>query len=152
LNSISWSDGDPDIVSSGHTISVFVNIDRGIFCELKRVIDPDGNGGRTVAADLNADGWIDLASVSEDGGGVSWYPNDGAGNFPKKHNIWGGVDGSHGVCSLVATDIDADGDLDLVVASEGHYHLYILRNDGDGHFEMTIVDNQQDIAMSVVSF
>lgn len=54
--------------------------------------------------------------------------------------------------SLVATDIDADGDLDLVVASEGHYHLYILRNDGDGHFEMTIVDNQQDIAMSVVSF
>lgn len=146
------SDGDPDIISSGHSIAIFINIDRGIFCELKRVIDPDGNGARTIAADLNADGWVDLASVSEDGGAVSWYPNDGAGNFPKKNNIWGGDGGSNGAQSLVAADIDMDGDLDLVVASQGHNHLYILRNDGDGHFEKTIIDNKRDIAMGVVSF
>jgi len=62
-------DGDPDIVSASsgdNTIAVFKNIDRGIFCEVKEVVDDNAIGARTVvAADLNGDGWLDLASASK---------------------------------------------------------------------------------------
>lgn len=62
-------DGDPDIASASsgdNTIAVFKNIDRGIFCEVKEVVDDNAIGARTVvAADLNGDGWLDLASASK---------------------------------------------------------------------------------------
>ena len=78
-------DGDPDIVSASsgdNTIAVFRNMDHGIFCEVKEVVDDDAKGARTViAADLNGDGWLDLASASKDDDSVSWYPNDGTGHF-----------------------------------------------------------------------
>ena len=62
-------DGDPDIASASsgdNTIAVFKNIDSGIFCEVKEVVDDNAIGARTVvAADLNGDGWLDLASASK---------------------------------------------------------------------------------------
>lgn len=62
------NDGDPDTAtaSSGdNTIAVFKNLDKGVFCEIKEVVDDNAVGARTViASDLNGDGWIDLASAS----------------------------------------------------------------------------------------
>ena len=55
-------DGDPDIASASsgdNTIAVFKNIDRGVFCSVKEIVDDNAIGARTVvAADLNGDGWL----------------------------------------------------------------------------------------------
>ena len=63
------NDGTPDIAtaSSGdNTIAVFKNLGGGYFCEIKEIVDDNAVGARTVvAADLNGDGWIDLASASK---------------------------------------------------------------------------------------
>ena len=82
-----------------------------------------------MAADLNADGWIDLASASKDDDTVAWYPNDGTGHFPTKRIVSAGEE-STGAYSLVAVDIDKDGDQDLIVASNGNDHVSLWRNDG----------------------
>src|SRR2546425_9202121 len=39
----------------------------------------------------------------------------------------------HDWVAVVATDIDTDGDLDIVAADDA-LHLYVWINDGDGHF------------------
>mmetsp|Transcript_7804 Transcript_7804/g.12852 ORF Transcript_7804/g.12852 Transcript_7804/m.12852 type:complete len:961 (+) Transcript_7804:106-2988(+) len=149
------NDGDPDIASASsgdNTIAVFKNINRGIFCEIKEVVDDNAIGARTVvAADLNGDGWLDLASASKDDDSVSWYPNDGAGHFPEKIVISQGEQ-STGAYSLVAVDIDQDGDEDLVVASNGNDHVSIWRNDGEGNFEKTLVYDKADFVLSVTAF
>lgn len=136
------SDGDPDVASASsgdNTIAVFTNIDLGIFCEVKEIVDNNAIGARTVvAADLNGDGWLDLASASKDDNSVSWYPNDGTGHFPQKIVISSGYE-SAGAYSLVASDIDGDGDMDLIVASNANDHVSIWRNiDSKGNFEKTL--------------
>ena len=150
-----YSDGDPDIASASsgdNTIAVFKNIDRGIFCEIKEVVDDNAIGARTViAADLNDDGWLDLASASKDDNSVSWYPNDGTGHFPSKIVISAGEE-SEGAYSLFAVDIDKDGDQDLIVASNANDHVSIWRNDGSGNFNKTLVFDDADFVLSVVSY
>lgn len=70
------NDGNPDVISASsgdNTIAVFKNIDKGVFCEIKDVVDDNAIGARTViAADLNGDGWLDLASASKVRTMFSW--------------------------------------------------------------------------------
>ena len=138
--------------SGDNTIAVFKNIDHGIFCEVKEVVDNNAIGARTViAADLNGDGWLDLASASKDDDSVAWYPNDGTGHFHEKIVISSGEE-SEGAYSLVAVDIDQDGDQDLVVASNGNDHVSIWRNNGDGsNFTKTLIYDNADFVLSVTA-
>ena len=116
------------------------------------VVDSDAIGARTViAADINGDGWLDLASASKDDDTVAWYPNDGTGHFGTKLIVSRGAE-SKGAYSLVAVDIDQDGDQDLIVASNGNDHVSIWRNDGSGNFNKTLVFDNADFVLSVVSF
>lgn len=150
------NDGDPDIASASsgdNTIAVFYNLANGTFCEIKEVVDDDAIGARTVvAADLNGDGWLDLASASKDDNTVAWYPNDQTGHFPVKHIISRGNE-SMGAYSLVAEDIDGDGTVDLVVASNGNDHVSLWRNtDGTGmKFEKTLIYGNSDFVLSVTA-
>lgn len=114
-------------------------------------MDDNAIGARTVvAADLNGDGWLDLASASKDDDSVSWYPNDRTGHFHEKIVISSGEE-STGAYSLIAVDIDKDGDQDLVVASNGNDHVSIWRNDGKGNFEKTLVYDNADFVLSVTA-
>jgi len=149
------NDGDPDIAtaSSGdNTIAVFKNIGvNGTFCEIKEVVDDNAIGARTVvAADLNGDGWADLASASKDDDTVAWYPNDGTGHFPTKIIVSQGEE-STGAYSLVAADVDKDGHNDLVVASNGNDHVSLWRNDGTGNFTKTLIYDSADFVLSVTA-
>ena len=112
-------------------------------------MDDNAIGARTViAADLNGDGWLDLASASKDDDTVAWYPNDGTGHFQQKIVISSGEE-SDGAYSLVSADIDQDGDEDLIVASNGNDHVSIWRNDGLGNFSKTLVFDNADFVLSV---
>lgn len=147
-------DGDADIItaSSGdNTIAIFKNMDSGQFCQVKEIVDDNAVGARTVvAADLDGDGWIDLASASKDDDTVAWYPNDGSGHFPTKIVISAGEE-SMGAYSLVAVDIDNDGDQDLIVASNGNDHVSLWRNNGQGNFTKTLVYDNADFVLSVTA-
>lgn len=150
------NDGDPDVASASsgdNMIAVFYNLANGTFCEIKEVVDDDAIGARTVvAADLNGDGWLDLASASKDDDTVAWYPNDQTGHFPVKHVISKGNE-SDGAYSLVAEDIDGDGTVDLVVASNANDHVSLWRNtDGTGmKFEKTLIYGNADFVLSVTA-
>ena len=125
-------------------------------------------GARTVvAADLNGDGLLDLASASKDDDTVAWYPNTmrnvtnhatGAthlvgGYFdPSVKNVISNGEESEGAYSLVAADVDLDGDQDLVVASNGNDHVSLWRNDGKGNFEKTLIHDNADFVLSVTAF
>ena len=151
------NDGDVDIAtaSSGdNTIAVFTNIDRGIFCDIKHVVDNNATGARTVvAADLDGDGYLDLASASKDDSTVAWYPNKGSEDpavFGQKKIISQGSD-SKGAYSLVAADINKDGKMDLVVASNGNDRVTFWRNDGKGNFDKIVIYDKADFVLSVTA-
>lgn len=56
---------------------------------------------------------------------------------------------SKGAYSLIAKDIDKDGDQDLVVASNGNDRVTLWRNDGNGNFDKTIIYENADFVLSV---
>lgn len=58
---------------------------------------------------------------------------------------------SAGAYSLVAVDLDKDGDQDLIVASNGNDRVTLWRNDGSGRFEKTIIFDQADFVLSVTA-
>ena len=126
------NDGDLDIAtaSSGdNTVAVFRNLASGVFCEIKEVVDNNAVGVRTaIAVDVDGDGLLDLASASKDDSTVAWYRNN-LTNFQGKSIISAGAE-SAGAYSLVAVDVDRDGDQDLIVASNGNDHVSLWRNDG----------------------
>lgn len=86
-------------------------------------------------ADLNGDAWLDLAVTNPDAfttpHAISILLNAGNGTFlPAASFVTGET-----TRSIAATDLDADGDVDLVVGyQEGEDRLGILRNDGFGVF------------------
>ena len=76
-----------------------------------------------------------LASASKDDNTVAWYPNSGGGSFPRKVTI---SDEALGAYSLIAHDVDQDGWMDLVVASNADDTVAVHRNtDGLGNFVRT---------------
>ncbi|HYE95979.1 MAG TPA: FG-GAP-like repeat-containing protein [Rubricoccaceae bacterium] len=93
-----------------------------------------------VVADLNADGWLDVATgnTGADGEGqetMTVLLNAGNGSFqapvtqyaPRSADLLG-------VTGIVAGDPDADGDLDLMVSNYGANDIAFYENDGQGTF------------------
>jgi hypothetical protein len=100
-----------------------------------------------VAADLDADGDLDMAGTSETDGMVYWYENDGNGGFVT-HVVDADLVGAY---PLHQGDVDLDGDPDLL--SCGYYADEIVwyENDGSAQFTRHVVDATADGPHSVVT-
>jgi hypothetical protein len=97
-------------------------------------------------ADVNRDGWLDLAAVSGQftGPTLRVLLNDGAGTLLREqrwpqalHDFCQGVDCYQMLYDLAAGDLDCDGDIDLVAANcnmDSLYQLKVFLNDGAGAF------------------
>ena len=150
-------DGDLDVASASsgdNSIAWFQNLGdgKGSFCEVKVVVDNDAIGARTVvAADFDGDGQVDLASASKDDNSFSIYLNSGADEptmrFPTKTVVNNTAKGAY---SLVAVDINKDGNIDLVTASNGDDTVAWYENDGTGKsFKWHGIYSGADFVLSV---
>ncbi|MGI9076392.1 MAG: FG-GAP-like repeat-containing protein [Gemmatimonadaceae bacterium] len=80
-----------------------------------------------VTLDFDNDGWLDLA-VARSSNGLVLLRNEGSGKFRNRSHILPPVPVG-GVPSLVVSDIDDDGDEDLLIASS-QAGVRVVRNDG----------------------
>jgi len=101
----------------------------GIF-EDDSVYAVGGEPYSVVAADLDGDGYIDLATVEEATESVSVLLNNGDGSFLLDQSYPAGASPR----SVFAGDLDRDGNLDLVTANDGSSDVSVLLNNGDGTF------------------
>lgn len=132
-------DGDQDLFVTGitHTgdkfSTLYLNLGDGNFVEHENSGVIGIYGGDVAISDVNGDGNLDLliaGSVSGQNDNIAkLYLNDGNGNFTEVENT--PFIGSHR-CSIAFSDVDGDGDEDVIVAS--HYSTKLYLNDGQGNF------------------
>jgi parallel beta-helix repeat protein len=85
-----------------------------------------------AAADLNADGYIDIAVANTISNDVTIFIGNGDGSFQSAVNYGVGIQ-PEGIC---ASDFNEDGDLDLATANQGSANATILLGNGDGTFTL----------------
>jgi hypothetical protein len=114
------ADGDVDLVSASFhddKIAWHENTDaKGRFGR-QQIITAQADGATSVAtADVDGDGDLDVLSASEADHKIAWYDNtDGKGNFGPQQVI---TVQAMGASSVAAADMDDDGDIDVLSASE----------------------------------
>lgn len=129
-------DGLKDIIStsadSDDKIIWNKNIGGGDYADLQ-VITTDVNEARAViAADLDGDGDLDVASVSKTDAKIAMYDNLGGGVFGMQEVISDEIPFPTGIAS---SDLDGDGDFDLVVSFNENVALFEDFNDRVAWFE-----------------
>ncbi|CAM9684308.1 unnamed protein product, partial [Ectocarpus fasciculatus] len=142
-------DDDLDVVSASvySGLAWYENSDGGGAFSLGVSLEPadDPAGGKdVVAADIDGDGDIDIISASFDGnytsadfhdGRILWLENDGTGSFAEGRDV-GLLDSAR---SVVAVDLDNDGDVDLVACDNvGGKIVWYENTDGTGNFSEAI--------------
>jgi hypothetical protein len=138
-------DGDIDIVSSSHAdskLAWYKNTNGfGDFSEDQIIISKDIPFPREAyIVDMNGDGFNDVLCFSyldefpDDEYKIRWLENDGTGNFIEDHTI---DVVSEILTRIQYTDIDNDGDID-VISAENESILKLHKNNGDGTFSSAV--------------
>jgi len=147
-------DGDMDVLSASWAvdkIASYENTDgQGSFGP-QQIITTNADGARSVyATDIDGDGDMDVLSASwTDDNKIAWYENtDGQGNFGAQQII---TTNAGFASSVYATDIDGDGDMDVLSASSADDKIAWYENtDGQGSFgPQQIITTNADAAFSV---
>ena len=129
-------DGDVDLAvlnQFDRTVSLLRNSNRGDGAfESWGLYSVNGNPQTIVAEDFDSDRDIDLAYASDGTFSILW--NNSGGGFRVPEAFPARLDGDHTfgnveVVSLVAGDLDRDGDIDLAAGDAGNQVIRILWND-----------------------
>jgi hypothetical protein len=131
------SDGDPDVLVASrddHTVRWFEHNGAAAPEFSGRVISSNANGAVSVdAGDLDGDGDIDIASASENDDKIAWYLNDGNRQFSERIVRQAPAIAPEGIDfakSVRITDVDRDGDNDIVYASENQNEVGWYESNG----------------------
>ncbi len=150
------NDGDLDLLGAsavGDEIAWYENGGQLNAAFTRRIISTSADLARSVhAADLDADGDLDVVSASSNDDKVAWYENDGAANpsFTLR-TISLLIDGAS---SVTTADVDGDGDLDVLASAADSNSIYWLESNGAANplfTRRTIVANAAISAQSVAS-
>lgn len=134
-------DGDQDLISASkkdNRIAWFENNGASPPIFTMYNISTNALGARSAGvADIDNDGVLDVYSTSDEDDKVAWYRNNGA-RPPQftEHAITRSADY---VRSAYAADLDNDGDLDLMSASQRDNKVAWYRNQ-NGEFETHVID------------
>ena len=128
-------DGDTDVLSA--VSDGYNNSDSITWYENDGADDPsfdysnsiadlyDGSVQRMLATDLDGDGDTDVLSAASDGYNnsdrITWYENDGADDPSFSSDYDNSIDELYDVQHVLATDLDGDGDTDVLTASYDNY-------------------------------
>jgi len=127
-------------------LGVLFNGGDGVFAPAV-LYDSPGSTFSVVSADLNGDGFQDVASTGNSFR-ASVFLNDGAGTLTRIGDFGNGYTST----SIKAGDLDFDGDVDLAFANPGISRISVLRNAGDGTFPSFAFyeagDNCNDVVMA----
>jgi len=141
-------------------VVIFINDGTGIFSKLPTTIVPYPSakyGTCAVAAgDFDGDGDIDFIVGSANSRDMHFYENDGLGNFTKDPPRKITIPSSRGSATMLREgDFNGDGDLDFVLATDGHItnlpggYVFWYENDGTGYFiEHCVPDDCSQISSS----
>ena len=133
-------DGDMDVLATAHgdgqvNVAWYENDGSEHFVSHAIAI---GDGANSVfPADLDGDGDFDLVTAYQNAD-VVWYENLGHGDFGPAHWVTNLPD----LWDVTAVDMDRDGDLDLLAASNGRIFWY--ENDGSQQFTSRLVSRRAD--------
>jgi hypothetical protein len=148
-------DGDLDVLSASSgddKIAWYQNTDgAGSFGTQQIISTAADEAGSVFAADVDGDGDLDVLSASWNDDKIAWYQNtDGAGSFGSQQVI---SIAAYGARSVFAVDVDGDGDLDVLSASNLDDKIAWYQNtDGAGSFEtQPVISTAANGALSVFS-
>ena len=160
-------DGDLDVLSASrddNAVGWHANLGNGTF-ENRRIISTDLFVAMSVVAgDLDGDGDLDVISASRDDDKIAWYEHlDGSGTFGPQQVI---NTSSLRAFAVHTADLDGDGDLDILSASElddkiawyenldgsGTFSTqYVITTDANSAHDVTAADIDGDGDLDVVS-
>jgi L-ascorbate metabolism protein UlaG (beta-lactamase superfamily) len=147
------NDGDMDVISGSFLddkIAWYENDGAADPSFTARTITTSADAAASVyAADIDNDGDLDVLSASKDDDKIAWYENDGAADpsFTAR-TITTSADGAH---SVYASDIDNDGDIDVLSAGYSDNKVTWYENDGaaDPSFTARTITTSANAARSV---
>jgi hypothetical protein len=151
-------DGDVDVLSASYAddeIAWYQNMHGAGSFGSKQVISTAADGARAVfAADLDGDGDMDVLSASLHDDKIAWYENrtiHRSAVFPSETRIDGAEYEAWGPVAVFAADLDGDGDLDVLEASEDDHEIAWYENtDGWGSFgSQQVIDRMWNDPTSV---
>ena len=147
------SDGDLDVLSCVGCygkILWYENVDGNGNLWIKQIISANLDQASSVyAADIDGDNDIDVLSTSTYDDKVAWYENtDGNGDFGEQIIISTSADGP---VHVIATDIDDDGDMDVLISANwGDKIAWFENTNGGGNFgTLQIISDSVDGPKSV---
>ena len=152
------NDGKVDIAVANYgskNVGIFLGYGNGTFAPQTIYPTSDGSGSAFVAiADLNHDGWYDIASANYDTGNVCILLGHGDGTFADQ-TVYSTGDGSQ-PNAIAIVDLNNDERYDIAVANFGTNNIGIFLGYGDGTFaDQTVYstgDGSQPNAIAIVDF
>ncbi|EGB11799.1 hypothetical protein AURANDRAFT_61005 [Aureococcus anophagefferens] len=144
-------DGDVDVLSaaySGETVKWFENDGSEGFTE-HTIASSKAGSKCAFAIDVDGDGDVDVIGatrVPSGTGAATWYENDGSEGFTE-HDIDSGY--NLNPTPVFATDVDGDGDVDVLGGSEGSDQVKWYENDGAESFTAHVITDSADAVHTV---
>ncbi|WP_166831190.1 FG-GAP-like repeat-containing protein [Thalassoroseus pseudoceratinae] len=131
-------DGSQDVIvaETGVGLAWYSNDGSGTFGARQAIVDLPGVSQGTLGvslADIDGDGDLDAVANNQEVGEITWYGNDGDGNFSTGGTLPFNVPYTFG---LAFDDLDGDGDLDVAAANFPLNQVLWAANDGSGNFGM----------------
>lgn len=99
-------------------------------------------------ADLDGDGDVDLISTATAGNSIVWHQNDGTGIF-SRFTIATSGDGLSSPVDVLSADVDNDGDMDVLSASQNNDRIHWFENDGSESFTTHLITSSTDGVQSI---